>query len=368
MIRAHKIRLNPTPEQETYLRKAVGVSRFVYNWGLARWKEQKANGVDSYGPTKLKAEFNAIKRDQFPWALDVTKNAVEDGFRRLGNALNNYFSSKSGKRKGERMGFPNFKSKKRAKQTFALDYERFKVDGHWLSIQKLPTPINMAETLRLQGKPKWAYISCRAGKWYASIVVEITESVHPLPPQEAVGIDLGLKTLATLSNGREFENQKPLRSQLPRLKRLSRRLSRRKEGSNRWWKAKRQLERFHARIADRRLDNAHKVTTEIARTFRMIATETLNVKGMSKNRRLALSVADASMSEILRQLEYKSARLVKVSRWFASSKTCSDCGHVHKELALSDREWVCSECGVIHERDWNAAINILQEALRLTTA
>jgi putative transposase len=129
-----------------------------------------------------------VKFRQFPWALDVTKNAVEDGFRRLGNSLNSYFSSKAGKRKGEKMGFPNFKSKKRAKQTFALDYERFKVDGHWLSIQKLPTPINMAETLRMKGKPKWAHISCRTGKWYASIVVEIAESVHPLPPQEAVGV------------------------------------------------------------------------------------------------------------------------------------------------------------------------------------
>ena len=368
MIRAHKIRLNPTPEQETYLRKVVGVSRFVYNWGLARWKEQKAQGVDNYGPARLKVEFNAIKREQFPWALDVSKNAVEDGFRRLGHALNNYFSSKSGKRKGERMGFPHFKSKKRSKQTFALDYERFKLDGHWLSIQKLPTPINMAEPLRLKGRPKWAHISCRAGKWYASIVVEMEESVCAAPPQDSVGVDLGLKTLATLSDGREFENQRPLRSRVPRLKRLSRRLSRRQEGSHRWWKAKRQLERFHSRVAERRLDSTHKMTTEIARTYRLVAVEDLNVKGMSQNRRLALSLADASLSEILRQLAYKSVQLVRVSRWYASSKTCSDCGYINKELTLQDRQWVCAGCGVAHERDWNAAINIQQEALRLITA
>jgi putative transposase len=111
MIRAHRIRLNPTPEQETYFKKAAGTARFVFNWGLARWQEQKANGVAEYGPAALKAEFNAIKREQFPWALGVTKNAVEDGFRRLGAALKNYFDSKSGKRKGEKVGFPKRKKK-----------------------------------------------------------------------------------------------------------------------------------------------------------------------------------------------------------------------------------------------------------------
>src|SRR5262245_15124180 len=132
VMRAHKIRLNPTPEQEVYFKKAAGTVRFVFNWGLARWKEQKANGVAEYGPAKLKAEFNAIKREQFPWTLDVTKNAVEDGFRRLGAALKNYFDSKNGKRKGEKMGFPKRKKKKRSKPSFTLDYERFRVDGHSL--------------------------------------------------------------------------------------------------------------------------------------------------------------------------------------------------------------------------------------------
>jgi putative transposase len=365
VMRAHKIRLNPTIEQEVHFKKALGTSRFVFNWGLNRWKEQKENGVAEYGPAALKAEFNAVKREQFPWTLEVTKNAVEDGFRRLSAALKNYFDSKNGKRKGEQVGFPKFKSKRMAKPSFTLDYERFRVDGHSLSIQRLGTPVNMAECLRFDGKAKWATISCVAGKWYVSIQVELEQPPKADPPQAAVGVDMGLKTLATLSSGDEFENQKLLRSELTHLKRLSRRLSRRKEGSNRWWGAKRRLAALHERVANRRADITHKMTTEIARTYQLVAIEDLNIKGMARNRKLALSVADAGMGEILRQLKYKSTRVVEVSRWYASSKTCLDCGHIHQELTISDRHWVCARCGVQHARDWNAALNILQEGVRL---
>ena len=132
--------------------------------------------------------------------------------------------------------------------------------------------------------------------------------------------------------------------------------------------AKRGLASFHERVANRRADILHKLTTEIARKYKLVAVEDLNVKGMARNRKLALSVADAGMGEVLRQLAYKVTRLVKVSRWYASSKTCSDCGCLNRELTISDRTWVCAGCGVLHERDWNAAINILQEGLRLATA
>jgi putative transposase len=351
-----------------YLNKAAGIARFAFNWGLARWQEQKAQGVKGSGPMALKAEFNSIKREQFPWTLDVTKNAVEDGFRRLSASMKNYYDSQKGTRKGRHMGFPKFKSKKRSTPSFTLDSERFRVDGHALTIQKLPATINMAEYLRFAGKPKWATLSCVAGKWYASIAVEVEHTILPEPPCEAVGIDLGIKMLATLSNGKEFENQKLLRSELTHVKRLSRRLSQRQQGSNRWSRAKHQLARFHERIAHRRLDIIHKMTTEIASTYRLIGVEDLHVKGMLRNRRLALSLADASLREVLRQLAYKAARLVKVDRWYASSKTCSDCGCVNQTLTLANRTWTCAGCGVLHDRDWNAAINILQEALRLAAA
>jgi putative transposase len=368
MIRAHKIRLNPTPEQVIYFRQACGTSRFAYNWGLARWKEQKKAGLENYGAMALKKEFNAIKREQFPWALEVTKNAVEDGFRRLGQAMSNYFSSKHGKRRGERMGFPGFKSKKRAKLSFTLDYERFAVEGHWLKVSKLTTPVNMAEPLRYDGKVKWGTVSYKAGHWYLSIAAEIDQPEpveHPFP---SVGVDLGIKTLATLSSGVEFDNQKLLRSELNRLKRLNRSLARKKQGSGRWWKAKDKLARFHERIANRRQDIIHKMTHEIAVNYRLVGVEDLNVKGMVRNRRLALSISEAGFGEILRQQDYKCEEsgglMVKVGRFFASSKTCSNCGVVNT-LTLSDRKWICTGCGTIHDRDFNASKNIETEALRL---
>lgn len=365
MIRAHKIRLNPTPEQETYLKKACGTSRFAYNWGLARWKDAKAQGVVRYGPMAIKKDFNAIKREEFPWAMEVTKNAAEDGFRRLSVAMANYFDSKNGRRRGAKVGFPKFKSKKRSRMSFTLDYERFSTDGHWLHISKLDEPINMAEALRFAGSVKWATISSTAGRWYVSIQVKMEQPEAAEGKQPSVGVDLGIKTLATLSDGRQFENQKLLRSDLSRLKRLNRSLARRKQGSNRWYKSKRKLERFHARIANQRSDVIHKMTSEIAGNYRVVCVEDLNVKGMIRNRRLALSLADAALGESLRQLEYKADELVRVGRFYASSKTCNECGYINHALTLSDRQWVCQGCGSIRNRDWNAAQNIEDEGLRL---
>jgi putative transposase len=178
-----------------------------------------------------------------------------------------------------------------------------------------------------------------------------------------------VKTLATLSDGRQFENQKLLRSDLNKLKRLNRTLARRQSGSQRWYKAKEKLARFYERIAHQRLDLIHKMTTEIARTYHLVGIEDLNVKGMGKNRRLALSIADAGLGEIIRQQTYKSAATgglaIKVGRFFASSKTCSNCGHINHALTLSDRTWLCAGCGTWHDRDLNASRNIEAEAIRL---
>lgn len=207
--------------------------------------------------------------------------------------------------------------------------------------------------------------------WYVSISVNMDDPEPVDFPNESVGIDLGLKSLAVLSDGTVFENQKLLRSDLNKLKRLNRELSRRQEGSHRWWKTKRKLARFHKRIADRRGDVVHKMTAEIAETYRIIGIEDLNVKGMIKNRRLSLSLSDAALGEIGRQVQYKSkwhgGVAVKVDRFFASSKTCSDCGHINRDLELSDRQWACQACGTIHRRDFNASKNIEAEALRLVS-
>jgi len=217
-----------------------------------------------------------------------------------------------------------------------------------------------------------AVISKVADWWRVSIAVDV-ELPAPVQFQKpSVGVDLGISTLATLSDGTRFENQEPLRTDLHKLKRLHRALSRRKHGSHRWWKGKRQLARCYCRIANKRTDVLHKMTTQIAKTYCLIGVENLHVKGMVKNRHLALSIADVSMGSTLRQLAYKSAwyggQVVQVGRFYASSKTCAECGTVNHHLRLSERTWVCHGCSTSHDRDWNASKNIEFEALRLVGA
>jgi putative transposase len=214
MQRAHKIRLNPTPQQTEYLRKACGTARFAFNWGLAEWQKQYAAGEKPSAYT-LKKQFNAIKREQFPWVLDVSKCAVDTGFRNLDAAFKSFFRRcKNGDTK---KGYPNFKSKKRSKLSFRMDGTRVSVDGHWLKLERLDEPINMAEVLRFDGEIKSVTISEDAGHWYAAINVEIEPPEHK-HPQGSVGIDVGVKTLAVLSDGTRYENQVLLRSETEKVK------------------------------------------------------------------------------------------------------------------------------------------------------
>lgn len=371
MIKAHKIRLNPTPEQAIYFRKAAGTARFVFNWALAEWKRHKVLPAgEEHGVMALKKDFNAIKRQQFPWVYEVAKDVAEGAFRNLGAALKNYFDSQNGRRQGRRVGFPRFKSKKNPHPSFRLNNDKFDVADHALYVPRLGW-VNMAESLRFHGKLLGAVVSLQAERWYVSITVEM-EPPAPRPFLKAVvGADLGVKTLVVLSDGAKYENQVLLRSQLNHFKLLNRRLARRQQGSQRWQKARRQLARFHERVANGRADYLHKRTTEIATTYEVIGLEDLNVSGMLRNHKLALSLADAAFGEIRRQLIYKSlwfgGRVVLVSTFFPSSQLCSTpgCSGRKFDLTLEDRDWTCVECGVTHDRDLNAARNIERQAIRI---
>ena len=371
MIRAHKIRLNPTPEQELYFRKAAGTKRFAFNWALAQWIEAKKNGVKECGVMALKKRFNSVKGELFPWVYEVAKDVCEGAFQDLGAALKNRFDSKSKARKDEAVGFPKFKSKHKSKMSFRLNNDKFWVDRNTIHIPKLGK-VNMSEALRFTGKIMGAVVSKVADWWFVAIQVEVEQPEKITFKRESIGVDVGIKLLAMLSDGSEFENQKPLRSQQSCLRKLNRSLSRRKQGSNRWYKAKRKLGRFHYKVDCKRKDAHHKASHEIAQSAALIGVEDLHVKGMLRNRKLSLSMSDAGLGDLLWQIEYKSlaigGKVVRVGRFFASSKTCSDCGHINQELTLKDRTWVCLGCGTIRERDWNAAINIEQEALRLAYA
>jgi len=363
MLRGHKIRLNPTSEQAQYLLQACGVARFCFNWGLAEWQRQYGNG-EKPSAYKLKKQFNAIRREQYAWSYEVSKGCVDTGFRNLDTAFRNFF--RHCKNGNVKKGYPNFKSRKRAKKSFRIDGYRVRFGGYWIKLPRLDDPINMAEELRFDGEVKSVTVNKDGEHWYASVNVEV-ESPKYSYPQESVGVDLGIKTLAVLSDGTQFENQKLLRSELRKLKRLNQELSRRQKGSGRWLRTKKKLARLHRRIANRRLDYQHKMTTEIVSTYRVVGVEDLNVAGMLRNHKLALSIADAGFGEIQRQMAYKAewygGNLVEIDRFFPSSKLCRFCGCINADLKLSDRTWTC-DCGAVLDRDHNAACNIETEALR----
>jgi putative transposase len=370
MLIAHRIALDPNYVQVTYLARAAGTARFAYNWALAEWNRQYEawktdNALPKPSQVALRRQLNAIKREQFPWMLEVTKNAPQMAIIQLGHAFQNFFAG--------RARYPRFR-KKSVHERFTLTNDQFSIDGSRIRIPSLGW-VRMRETLRFAGKIMSATVSRVADRWYASIVVDTPDSSH-LPKAEnqgAVGVDLGVSALATLSTGEPpLPGPKPLKALLERLRRLSRCLSRKQNGSANRRKAKSRLAKLHARIGAIRTDALHKLTTDLTRRFHIIGIEDLNVGGMLRNRYLARSIADMGFFEFRRQLEYKAtmrgAQVVIADRFFASSKTCSACEHKLNDLPLSVREWTCPACGTIHDRDVNAAINLKNMAVSSTVS
>jgi len=368
MIKAHKIRLNPTEVQKVYFAKAAGTARFVWNWALAEWNRQYEAGEK---PTalKLKKQFNEIRRDQFPWTWEVTKNASDQPFLDLGKAFTAFFEGlKSGKRKGR----PKFKSKKKSKASFYLANDQFELGDHRIWIPKLGW-VNMAENLRFQGKVTGARLTRTADWWFVSIQVEMPDE-KPDPGPSAVGIDVGLNRLATLSTSEGCENQAFLKTALKKLRQANKRLHRRVQGSKNREQARRQVARLHYRITCLRDDVLHKLTTRLANCYGIVGIEDLNLKGLLKNRRLSRSFSDAALGKLLTLLtskvETRGGQVIKMERFFPSSQLCHCCGWRWKDMALSDRVFLCQNeaCAYFHfpqDRDHNAALNLLSEALRL---
>jgi putative transposase len=365
MIKAHKIRLHPTPEQANYFARAAGTARFTFNWAVAEWQQQyEAGGKPS--ALALRTHFNAIKKAQFPWVYEVTKCAVEGAFMDVAVAFKNFFE---GRQAGRKIGYPKFKSKKRSRPSFYLANDKFTIGDHWIDVPKLGR-VNMAEKLRFSGKILSARISKTAAWWFVSITVEMPDDI-PLNDHPPVGIDVGLNRLATLSDGRQYENQRPLVHQLKKLRRLNKELARRTKSGKNWLKTKDTLGRAHYEIASIRLDWLQKLTTEIATTSGIVAVEDLHVKGLIRNRCLSRAFSDAAVGKLLDLLESKVAAqgrmLLKVDRFFPSSQLCHCCGARKTDLQLSDRVFICPDpdCGYTGDRDENASRNIVLEALRL---
>ena len=370
-----KVALDPSLAQERLLASHAGASRFAYNAGLDRVKAAlDAGKVLDWSFFALVNWWNSCKDelavggDGKPWWSENSKEAYCSGLRSLASALSNWSKSRKGDRKSRKVGFPKFKSKAGSVPRFAYTTGFKLIEGDpkglWLPrigrvhcMENVAERVNGAKVLRMT-------ISKRAGRWYASLTVEREgEPVVNHPKGGAVGVDLGVKNLATLSDGTVVPNPRYLKKSERKLKRAQQALSRETKGSNRRAKAKAKVARLHARVANRRSDALHKLTTRLAREYSDISIEDLNVSGMVKNRHLAKSISDAAFGEFRRQLKYKTARsgarLHVVDRWFASSKTCSGCGGVKAKLSLAERTYRCDSCGLTMDRDLNAAINIL---------
>lgn len=374
MFEAVKVALDPTPAQERLFLSHAGAARFAFNAGLAHVKEAlEAGAKPEWSFYSLVRWWNASKdvlavdADGVPWWAENSKEAANTGLRSLASALTNWSKSRRGARKGRKVGFPKFKAKDRATPRFAYttDFRLIEGDPKALRLPKVGRVHCMEDVAERVGGARVlrVTVSRRAGRWYAALTVERDDKPVTKPPRGgAVGIDLGVKTLATLSDGTVIENPRCLAASERRLKRAQKAVSRKTMGSNRRAKARAKVARIHAHVANQRLDAIHKATTWLAETYSEISIEDLNVAGMVKNHHLAKAVSDAAFAEFRRQLEYKTARtgavLHVIDRWYPSSKTCSNCGAVKVKLSLNERTYRCDGCGLVMDRDLNAAVNI----------
>lgn len=371
MIRAHKIKLTPNKAQIEYFTQACGVARHAYNWALAEWKRQYDEGLKP-SEISLRKQYNAIKPVDFPWALDVTKCAPQQAIKNLGAAYNNAFRRAKKGKKGSKIGFPKFK-KKGLHDSFRADngpqskgLDAVPHEGKEIKLPKIGW-VKMREPVRFKGQIISTTVSKQADGWYISVQIETTERLVR-SDYGSIGVDLGVKALATLSNGEIIGGRKSHKISLKRLRRLNKSLARKKIGSANRTKAKTKLGKLHKKIADIRKDDLHKLTNRLATEYDIIGIENLNVKGMVANRKLARAVSDMGFFEFRRQLEYKAlmtgSKIVVADRFFPSTKTCCECGQIH-DMPLNKRVMDC-DCGNVIDRDINAAKNLERYAVSST--
>lgn len=367
MLRAYKYRIYPTDEQKVLFAKTFGCCRFVYNWALnlkiTAYKEHKETLANVYLTNLMKSELKA----EHEWLSEVNSQSLQNALRNLDTAYTNFF------RNTKAVGFPRFKSRKDRQSFLCPQHCRVDLKKGTITIPKakdIPAVLHR----KFKGTVKTATVSMTpSGRYFVSILVDTAIQELPATPIQgdtALGIDLGIKSLAVCSDGRSFDNPKNLQKSLDRLKLLQKRLSRKRKGSANRNKARVKVARLQEHIANCRKDSLHKITHTLTHDsqVRTICMEDLNVKGMQRNHRLAQAVGDASFGTFLTLLEYKckwyGVNLIKIDRFAPSSKTCGKCGYVYKRLKLSERSWTCPECGTHHDRDFNASCNIKEFGLK----
>lgn len=370
----HKIELKPNNKAKTHFKKAFGCARLAYNWGLAKWQENYEQGIKT-SSYDLKKEFNVIKKEKYPFVYEVSTYATQQPFRNLDKAFKKFFADlKKGK-----VSYPQFKKKKDNLGSYYIAGCQVIKGNKYLKVPNYGI-VKMREKLRFNGKINNVVISQKVDKFYASFSMEITkeeyERTHPKAKKNktSIGIDLGISNFATLSNGLLIKAPKPLDKLTRLIVKRQRQLSKKQhpktksealkglKKSNNYLKASNKLSKLYSKIANIRLDFIHKLTSQLVAHYNEIGLETLSTKNMMKNHKLAKSLSDVSIAKFNEILNYKAGyngvSITRAGRFYPSSKTCSHCGAVKSKLSLSQRVYVCDECGFKCDRDLNASINL----------
>ena len=363
IYKAFKYRIYPTKEQEILISKHIGSSRFIFNWALAKKIEVYQKENKSISRFDLQKELPTMKKsDDFSWLKEVNSQSLQASLENLDKAYTKFFRDKK--------GFPKFKAKHRSRKSFSIP-QSTKVDFKCsrMFVPKFKGGIKVKFHREFQGVIKTSTISQNAsGKYFVSILVETDDiEIKKSKPniKNAIGLDLGIKTFAVLSDGTEIQSPKHLKNNLERLKVLQKRASKKQKGSSNRRKANKRVALLHERITNRRSDFLHKTTIKLIRENQTICLETLKVSNMIKNHNLAQAISDVSWSKFNEMINYKSdwygVNILRIGQFEPSSKMCS-CGVINKELKLSDRVWTCKSCNTTHDRDLLASQNILRFA------
>jgi putative transposase len=361
IYKSYKLELDPTNVQITSIKKNIGAARFAYNWGLKKKMEAYEKTGKSIFYFDLHKELNALKKTDIPWAYECSKCSFQEALRDLDNAYKNFLNNCKKKNKGKK-GFPKFKSKRNDKQSFRL-FGSITIKENGITLPRIgKVKLKEIDYIPKDSRIIQATVSRKAGRWFVSVLIEIEHRELP-KTNKIVGVDLGIKTLATCSDGTTFENPKALKKNLNNLKFQQRKLSKKIKNSKNYEKQKLKIQKIHYRISNIRKDSLHKATSKIISDNQVIVLEDLKVSNMLKNHKTAQANSDVGYYEFRRQIEYKAKwnnrEVHFVGTFFPSTKMCSSCGN-KREISLDERTYECDNCGLEIDRDLNAAKNLEQ--------